>query len=87
VSEEAERSRNSSRDHPDGGSVPVSSRRQEGNFHDGWPDDELVNVDDLVNVILDRGTDGSANGGDVNDDGIVNVDDLLDVILGWGPCP
>jgi hypothetical protein len=45
-----------------------------------------VNVDDLVNVILDWGTDGSANGTDVNNDGIVGVDDLLLIILGYGDC-
>ncbi len=45
-----------------------------------------VNVVDLVNVILDWGTDGSANGGDVDGSGIVDVADLDEVILAWGPC-
>ena len=53
-----------------------------------------VNVDDLNNIILDWGTDGSANGGDVSDntgagdpDGIVDVGDLVAVITAWGDCP
>ena len=56
--------------------------------------DDAVNVNDLNNVILDWGTDGAANGGDVTDatgtgppDGIVNVNDLNAVIVGWGACP
>ena len=57
-------------------------------------DDGEVNVDDLNNVILDWGTDGSANGGDVTGatpgsppDGTVDVNDLNAVIVGWGGCP
>jgi hypothetical protein len=53
-----------------------------------------VDVDDLNNVILDWGTDGSANGGDVTGpfpgdppDGIVDVNDLNAVIVNWGDCP
>ncbi|MHC5001524.1 MAG: DNRLRE domain-containing protein [Planctomycetota bacterium] len=46
----------------------------------------VVDVDDLVAVILDWGTDGSENNTDINGDGIVNVDDLVAVILAWGPC-
>ncbi len=53
-----------------------------------------VDVNDLNNVILDWGTDGSANGGDLTDatgtgppDGIVNVNDLNAVVVGWGKCP
>jgi hypothetical protein len=49
--------------------------------------DGTVDVDDLINVILDFGSDGAAHGGDLTDDGIVNVDDLTEVILGWGTCP
>ncbi|MHC5002216.1 MAG: AAA family ATPase [Planctomycetota bacterium] len=45
-----------------------------------------INVDDLIRVILDWGTDGSAHNGDVDRSGIVDVDDLMEVILGWGPC-
>jgi uncharacterized membrane protein len=56
--------------------------------------DGMVNVDDLNNVILDWGTDGSANGGDITGstpgsgpDGAVNVNDLNAVIVAWGLCP
>ncbi|MHC4911023.1 MAG: hypothetical protein ACYTF9_15050, partial [Planctomycetota bacterium] len=49
--------------------------------------DGAVDVQDLTNVILDWGSDGSANGGDVTGDGTVDVSDLTDVILQWGPCP
>jgi hypothetical protein len=49
--------------------------------------DGLVGVDDIVNVILDFGTDGLAHGGDVTGDGVVDVDDIVEVILGWGACP
>ena len=56
--------------------------------------DGAVDVNDLNNVILDWGTDGSANGGDITGpvpgsppDGIVNVNDLNAVIVGWGACP
>ena len=49
--------------------------------------DGSVDVSDLVNVISDWGTDGSANGGDVTLDGTVNVGDLLEVIVHWGLCP
>ena len=57
-------------------------------------DDGVVNVDDLTNVILDWGTDGSANGGDLTGpiagsppDGTVGANDLNAVIVGWGACP
>jgi hypothetical protein len=46
-----------------------------------------VDVDDLTAVILDWGTDGSANNGDIDGSGVVDVDDLTEVILGWGACP
>ncbi len=56
--------------------------------------DGQVNVGNLTNVVLDWGTDGSANGGDVtgsplgsSPDGKVNVSDLNAVILGWSGCP
>jgi hypothetical protein len=55
--------------------------------------DGAVNVNDLNNVILDWGTDGSAHDGDITGaapgsppDGIVNVNDLNAVIVGWGGC-
>ena len=50
-------------------------------------DDGMVDVEDLVNVILDWDTDGSANGGDVDGSGTVDVGDLIAVVLNWGPCP
>ena len=46
----------------------------------------IVDVADLLAVILDWGTDGAANGGDVNNDGEVNVVDIVAVINGWGVC-
>ncbi|MHC5004494.1 MAG: hypothetical protein ACYTJ0_15380, partial [Planctomycetota bacterium] len=46
-----------------------------------------VDVDDLVGVILDWGTDGATNGTDIDGSGLVDVDDLVAVILAWGPCP
>jgi hypothetical protein len=55
--------------------------------------DGTVDVNDLNNVILDWGTDGSAHGGDLTDntltgppDGIVNVNDMVSVIMNWGDC-
>lgn len=48
--------------------------------------DATVDVDDLLNVILDWGTDGSENGGDVTGNGDVDVDDLVAVIMTWGIC-
>jgi hypothetical protein len=45
-----------------------------------------IDVDDLINVILDWGTDGSANGGDINGSGLVDVDDLVSIILNFGEC-
>ncbi|MHC5001883.1 MAG: hypothetical protein ACYTJ0_02055 [Planctomycetota bacterium] len=46
----------------------------------------VVDVDDLVAVILDWGTDGSAHNSDVDGSGTVDVDDIVVVILTWGPC-
>ncbi|MHC4990976.1 MAG: hypothetical protein ACYTGC_08340 [Planctomycetota bacterium] len=46
----------------------------------------VVDTNDLVNVILDWGTDGAKNNGDVDGNGIVNSDDLVAVVLAWGPC-
>ena len=43
-----------------------------------------VGVGDILAVIAQWGTSGSA---DVNDDGEVNVTDLLIVVANWGPCP
>jgi hypothetical protein len=45
-----------------------------------------VDVDDLVTVILQWGTDG-ADGGDVDGSGEVDVDDIVAVVLDWGACP
>ena len=41
---------------------------------------------DLVAIIVDWGTDGSANNTDIDGNGIVNVDDLVEVIVNWGVC-
>ena len=49
--------------------------------------DAVVDVQDMVNVILDWGTDGSTNGGDVTGNGTVDVEDLVAIILSFGPCP
>ena len=49
-------------------------------------DDGVVNVTDLLAVILDWGSDGSQNGGDINGSGVVDVKDLVAVVLAWGPC-
>ena len=56
--------------------------------------DGLVDVDDINNVILDWGTDGSAHGGDVTGsapgrppDGVVDSSDLIAVFVAWGGCP
>ena len=46
----------------------------------------LLDVDDLTGIILDWGTDGSANNADVNGSGVVDVDDLTELILAWGLC-
>jgi hypothetical protein len=48
--------------------------------------DDATDVDDLVRVILDWGTDGGGPA-DINGDGIIGVLDLVAVILAWGPCP
>ena len=48
--------------------------------------DHDVNVDDVVNVVLDWGTDGSKNGGDADGSGSVDVDDIVWVVLHWGDC-
>ena len=81
---------------PDAGALSGGPYVVEGGF---WPGisgvescagdtngDGLVDVDDLLNVILDWDTDGSAHNGDVDDNGTVNVDDLTTVILAWGVC-
>ena len=46
----------------------------------------VVDVNDLNNIILDWGTDGSAHQADVDGSGVVDVGDLVEVILGWGAC-
>jgi hypothetical protein len=48
--------------------------------------DGTVDVEDLVSVILDFGTDGSGHGGDVDGSGVVDVGDLVEVIVSWGGC-
>jgi hypothetical protein len=45
-----------------------------------------VDIDDLMAVILDWGTDGSAGNSDVNGSGLVDVDDIMAVIMAWGGC-
>ncbi|MHC4989927.1 MAG: hypothetical protein ACYTGC_03010, partial [Planctomycetota bacterium] len=82
-----------------GNSVPDECDIADGTSEDangnGVPDacecpdtnrDGIVDVNDLLNVILDWSTDGSANGGDVDGSGLVDVNDLLDVVLAWGSC-
>ncbi|MHC4992482.1 MAG: hypothetical protein ACYTGC_16030 [Planctomycetota bacterium] len=49
-------------------------------------DSGAVDVDDLLNVILDWGTDGSAHQGDIDGSGLVNADDLVALLLAWGSC-
>jgi hypothetical protein len=44
-----------------------------------------VDVDDLIEVLVAWGADGSSDA-DVNSDGIVNADDLGIVLSGWGQC-
>ena len=46
--------------------------------------DGVVGVIDLLMVIDQWGTDGTA---DVNVDGIVDVADLLAIVDAWGSCP
>ena len=49
--------------------------------------DSNVDIDDIQNVVLDFGTDGSANGGDADGDGDVDIDDVQMVVLNFGvPC-
>lgn len=60
--------------------------------HEGCPGntngDPVVDVIDLVNVILDWGTNGQQNGGDVDFNGSVDVLDVVFVVLHWGQqCP
>ncbi|MBC8523417.1 hypothetical protein H8D29_05770 [PVC group bacterium] len=45
--------------------------------------DSSVTVSDLLTVIDQWGTSGSA---DINSDGIVDVSDLLEIVGSWGPC-
>ncbi len=49
-------------------------------------EDGVVNVTDLLGVIQDWGSVGSANNGDINTDGVVDVLDLVLVINLWGFC-
>ena len=49
--------------------------------------DLLVDIDDIQAVVLDFGTDGSGNGGDVTGNGIVDIDDIQLVVLFFGMCP
>jgi hypothetical protein len=48
--------------------------------------DGVIDIDDLTNVVLDWGGDGSAYGGDVDGSGAVDVDDITAIIVAWGPC-
>ncbi|MHC5004897.1 MAG: hypothetical protein ACYTJ0_17445, partial [Planctomycetota bacterium] len=65
-------------DRNDAGDGFVQNVRPDGGLGPGeCPDtngDGVVDVDDLVSVILDWGTDGSGNGGDVDGSGTVDVD-------------
>jgi predicted outer membrane repeat protein len=45
-----------------------------------------VDIDDMVNVILDWGTDGSEHNGDVDGSGVVDIDDVVAVVVAWGSC-
>ena len=45
--------------------------------------DSIVDVLDLLEVLAQWGTSGSA---DITGDGIVDVLDLLEVLGAWGPC-
>ena len=47
----------------------------------------VVNIDDIVNVILDFGTNGLGNGGDVDGSGVVDIDDVVIVVLNLGRAP
>ncbi len=53
-------------------------------------DDAVIDVLDIINVVLDWGTDGSAHGGNLIDTGdsggVVDQADLLAVLVSWGPC-
>jgi hypothetical protein len=49
--------------------------------------DGEVDIDDIVHVVLDYGTDGSAFGGDVDGSGLVDFDDIVLVVLNYGSCP
>ena len=46
--------------------------------------DGVVNVDDVLDVLANYGSDGSS--GDADGDNDVDVDDVLLVINGWGNC-
>ena len=46
--------------------------------------DQVNDIDDIVNVVLDFGTDGSGHGGDVNGSGLVDIDDIVFVVLNFG---
>ncbi|MHC4949213.1 MAG: reprolysin-like metallopeptidase [Planctomycetota bacterium] len=48
------------------------------------PEDGVVDVADLLEVLADWGATGGFS--DVNGDGIVDVTDLLTVLADWGPC-
>lgn len=48
------------------------------------PNDQTVNVDDLLAVIASWGKPGCV--GDIDGNNVANVDDLLAVINAWGPC-
>ncbi len=50
-------------------------------------DDGMTDITDVIAVVLDWGTDGSANNGDIDGSGFVDVGDLVALIDGWGACP
>jgi hypothetical protein len=49
--------------------------------------DGVVDVDDLVNVLLDWGTNGTGHNGDVDGSGMVKPLDIIAVLINWGLCP
>ena len=50
-------------------------------------DNGVVDIDDIINVVLDFGTDCSAHNGDVDCSGLVDSDDVVEVVINTGPSP
>jgi hypothetical protein len=47
-----------------------------------------VDIDDIINVVLDFGSDGSGHNGDADGSGVVDIDDVIFVVLNFGnTCP